>query len=251
MLKRVFIGIFLYCLSQAVSAEPLRLAVASNFLGPLKAIAGDFQKDTGHTVRISSGSTGKLYAQIVNGAPFDVFLAANSREPQRLEKEARIRPGSRYTYALGVLALWEPKAPLDGGAAAREAFSPKRGQRVALANPRTAPYGTAAQAVLQEWGMLSHLRPQLIRGDNIAQAYQFTATGNARYGFVALSQLLDPRRVPDGRYWQLDSDLYPPIRQQAVILKRAMDKPAALAFMRYLQSATVRERIKAYGYGLE
>jgi molybdate transport system substrate-binding protein len=245
--------IALLCLlgmSLPLGADEIRLAVASNFVVPVKQIAERFEADSGHRVIISAASTGKLYAQIVNGAPFDLFLAANSREPQRLEAQDRIRPGSRYTYALGVLALWSPAAG-SADAEASLAFVPAERQRVAIANPRTAPYGTAAEAVLQAWGQLDVLQGRLIRGENIAQAYHFVASGNAGFGFVALSQLLDPERPPAGRYWRIDPALYPPIRQQVVILKRAADQPAAAAFWRYLKSAAARERIRAFGYGLE
>lgn len=251
MLKKLLCLSWLLGLSSPLNAAEVRLAVASNFLGPVKALAQQFEAETGHRVMVSSGSTGKLYAQIINGAPFDLFLAANSREPQRLEDENRIQPASRYTYALGVLALWVPAAKPDDAADARSAFKPANGQRVAIANPRTAPYGSAAKAVLQAWGQWDSLRGRLIRGENIAQAYQFAASGNAGFAFVALSQLLDPKLPPAGYYWRIDPALYPPIRQQVVLLNRAADKPAAAAFWRYLKSASARERIKAFGYDLE
>jgi len=251
---RFFKLLFLLCLlglSQAPGAREIRLAVASNFIAPIQVIAATFEARSGHKVIISSGSTGKLYAQIVNGAPYDLFLAANSREPKRLEGEARIQPGSRYTYALGALALWIPDAGRSDAADARSAFAITDGQRVAIANPRTAPYGAAAAAVLEDWGQLTALKGRLVRGENISQAYQFVASGNAGSGFVALSQLLDSRRPPAGRYWRIDDSLYPPIRQQVVLLKRAANNPAAEAFWQYLKSYPARERIVAFGYGLE
>lgn len=251
MFARLLSVLYLLGLSLPVTADDVRLAVASNFLGAVREIARNFQARTGHKVIISSGSTGKLYAQIINGAPFDLFLAANSREPQRLEDEARIQPGSRYTYARGVLALWVPAAGAGEAAEARTVFTPADGQRVAIANPRTAPYGAAAEQVLRAWDQWDALQGRLIRGENIAQAYQFVATGNAGFGFVALSQLLDPGRPPAGAYWRIDDTLYPPIRQQLVLLKRAKDNPAAAEFWRYLKSAPARAQIKAFGYGLE
>ncbi len=232
-------------------ADDIRLAVASNFLGPVQAIARAFEQDSGHRVRISSGSTGKLYAQIVNGAPYDLFLAANDSEPARLEREGRVAAESRYTYALGVLALWAPSAPEDTPADALAASIDASGQRVAIANPKTAPYGAAAEAVLRAWGQWDALQGRVIRGENIAQAYQFAASGNAGFGFVALSQMLDPDRQPAGQYWRVDDTLYPPIRQQLVLLKRAADKPAASAFWEYLKSSAARQQIVAFGYGLE
>ena len=190
-IKRFVLLWFLYVATPA-AADDIRLSVASNFLGPVQAIARAFEKDTGHRVRISSGSTGKLYAQIVNGAPYDLFLAANAREPERLESEGRIAPGSRYTYALGVLALWAPAAQKASPAGTLTAPIDATTQRVAIANPKTAPYGAAAEAVLKAWGQWDALQGRVIRGENIAQAYQFAASGTAGFGFVALSQLLDP-----------------------------------------------------------
>ncbi len=232
-------------------ADDIRLAVASNFLGPVQAIARAFERDSGHRVRISSGSTGKLYAQIVNGAPYDLFLAANDREPERLDREGRIAPGSRYTYAFGVLVLWAPDALQETPADELAASIVAGGQRIAMANPNTAPYGAAAEAVLKAWGQWDALQGRVIRGENVAQAYQFTASGNVGFGFVALSQMLNPNQPPAGRYWRVDDTLYSPIRQQLVLLKRAADKPAAAAFWQYLKSSATRQQIVAFGYGLE
>lgn len=248
---KLFALLCLLGLTWSARADEIRLAVASNFLAPIHAIAAEFERETGNRLTISSGSTGKLYAQIVNGAPYDLFLAANSREPERLEKEGHVRPGSRYTYARGVLALWAPQAAADGPADPRVLLGADDTGRLSFANPATAPYGAAAEAVLKSWGLPDRYRGRLIRGENIAQAYQFVATGNARFGFVALSQLLDPARPPAGRYWRIADDLYPPIRQQVVLLKRAADRPAAEAFWAYLKSDAARARIKAFGYGLE
>ena len=251
---RFFKLLSLLCLlgfPQVPGAREVRLAVASNFLGPVYEIAATCEAESSHKVIISSGSTGKLYAQIVNGAPYDLFLAANSREPERLEEEGQIQPDTRYTYALGVLALWVPGGESHDITDARGAFAAMDGQRVAIANPRTAPYGAAAAAVLEDWDQWVALKGRLIRGENISQAYQFVASGNAGSGFVALSQLLDPKRPPAGRYWRIDDSLYPPIRQQVVLLKRAAGNPAAEAFWRYLKSPLARERIAAFGYGLD
>lgn len=233
------------------SADEIRVAVASNFLEPIQVIADAFEQQSNTRVLVSAGSTGKLYAQIVNGAPFDLFLAANSREPRRLEEEAGIKSASRYTYALGALALWVPKAGVTDAEDARAAFMAADCQRLAIANPRTAPYGAAAMAVLESWDQADSPRRKLLRGENISQAYQFVASGNADCGFVAVSQLLNPKLPPAGRYWPIDQKLYPPIRQQLVLLSRAANKPAAVEFWRYLKAPGVREQIKAFGYGLE
>jgi len=251
MFLKLFCLLCMLGLSLPLSASEIRLAVASNFLGPLQEIAATFEAASGHKVSISSGSTGKLYAQIINGAPYDLFLAANSREPERLEKEGKIRPDSRYTYALGVLAFWAPKAAAGESVDPHSLLAAAAAGRLSIANPGTAPYGAAAQAVLRSWDLLGRYKGRIIRGDNIAQAYQFVATGNAEFGFVALSQLLDPARPPTGRFWRIGAGLYPPIRQQVVMLKRAERNPAAEAFWVYLRSDAARARIKAFGYGLE
>lgn len=242
----------LSCVSSVTSKPPadeVRVAVAANFLGPAQALAESFERDTGYRVIISSGSTGTLYAHIVNGAPYDVFLAANRREPERLEQGAHIREGSRFTYARGVLVLWYRGTVPDDVAGPRSALALAAEQRIAIANPATAPYGEAAAAVLSRWGQLDNRTT--IRGESVAQAYQFVATGNTEVGFVALSQMLDPDRPPDGHFWRVDEQLYPSIEQQAVILKRAAENPTALAFWRYLKSEPSRERIVAFGYELE
>jgi molybdate transport system substrate-binding protein len=246
--------LFLLCalgVSVPLHAGEIHLAVASNFFGPVREIASAFERATGDKVTISSGSTGKLYAQILNGAPFDLFLAANSREPERLEKAGLIRPGSRYTYARGVLALWAPGAGAEHATDPRALLAADAGGRLSIANPATAPYGAAAEAVLNAWKLTDAYKGRIIRGENIAQAYQFAATGNARFGFVALSQLLDPARPPSGTYWRIDGELYPPIRQQVVMLARAADSREARAFWAYLKSGPARARIAAFGYGLE
>lgn len=235
----------------ALVAGEVSVAVASNFLGPLQQLAADFAAAGGDRVRISSGSTGKLYAQIVNGAPYDLFLAANAREPERLEDAGMSVPGRRVTYARGVLALWLPGAAAAAGDDPAALLAADATGRLAIANPRTAPYGAAAQAVLGTWGLLAAYTGRILQGDNVAQAYQYVATGNAAAGFVALSQLLDPGQPPAGRYWRIDTAVYPPIRQQMVLLKRAADNPAALALWQYLTGASVRERIAAFGYALE
>lgn len=236
----------------AVSAAgQVRVAVASNFLAPARALVTGFEAHGGGRVSLSSGSTGKLYAQIVNGAPFDLFLAANSREPARLERQGRAVAGTRFTYALGTLALWNPAQatfPEDDAIALLRAG---RFRRLAIAHPRIAPYGAAARAVLDALGLEQALSAKLIRGENIAQAYQFVATGNAELGFVALSQLVDPARPAAGGYWRVNPGLYPPIRQQAVLLSRARDNATARGFWDYLHSAGVRATLRGYGYDTE
>lgn len=226
------------------------IAVASNFLKPAQQLALAYEQQSGQQVRISAGSTGKLYAQIVNGAPYSIFLAANAREPQRLEQEGRVLADSRFTYALGKLVLWsrepellkaEPQALLHSG----------EFRSIALANPKTAPYGAAGEQVLNQ------LNPQhlggwrLIRAENVGQAYQYTYTGAAQLGFIAWSQLLTSADPQLGSYWLVPQALYQPIRQQAVLLKSAADDAVARGFLQFLQSPVGQQMIRDYGYGIE
>ncbi|MBO8086116.1 MAG: molybdate ABC transporter substrate-binding protein [Marichromatium sp.] len=227
-----------------VQAEEVRVAVAANFTAAMKEIATAFEAATGHTTRISFGSTGKLYTQIVNGAPFDVFLAADQRRPALLVEEGRA--SAPFTYAIGELALWsaDPALITDGAALLESgAFD-----RLAIANPKTAPYGAAAMEVLESLGLAETLAPKLVRGDNIAQTYQFVATGNAELGFVALAQIaLDP----SGSRWEVEQSHYSPIRQDAVLLEGAGSNPAAQALLDYLQGEAARAVITRYGYATD
>lgn len=244
----LFLALTAFASTLTASAEQVTVAVASNFLGPLKELAAEFEKESGHQVRISSGSTGKLYAQIVHGAPYDVFLAANKREPARLEKEGLAVAGTRFTYALGRLVMWSADASLiqgDGSALLHSG----RIDTVAMANPRTAPYGAAAQAVLQAL-QLKNGDLRVVRGENIGQAFQYAASGNAQIGFVALSQVRDPNNTITGSLWIIPSELYPAIAQQAVLLQRAAGSDVARAFLSFLQGDRVRQALVArYGYG--
>jgi molybdate transport system substrate-binding protein len=232
-------------------APDVRVAVASNFLVPMQQLARDFSAQTGIGVRISSGSTGKLYAQIVNGAPFDLFLAANDREPERLESAGGVQPGTRFTYALGTLVVWSRDPALFHDDNGRAVLTHTDFGHVAIANPQLAPYGAAAQAVLVTLGIMEQLRSGLISGENIAQAYQYVASGNADIGFIALSQLRQPGQPQGGSYWQVTADLYLPIRQQAVLLAGAQPGPAPRRLWDYLRSESARDTITAYGYTLE
>ncbi len=231
-----------------VAAEPLRIAVASNFLAPAKSLAARYSAQTGQQVSVSSGSTGKLYAQIVNGAPYDLFLAANAREPARLEAQGLTVPGSRFTYALGRLVLWsaDPNrfADTPGDAWLRNRLE----GRVAVANPNTAPYGAAAIQVLDALGVDYHRPGRLVTAENVGQTYQFVATGNVSAGFVALSQVL---AKPGGSYWVVPASDHDPIAQQAVWLKRARHNRAAADFVRWLRSRSSAALIAGFGYGAE
>jgi len=231
-----------FCLMQAAGATVVRVAVAANFAATLHELAAGFRSETGHRLQISSGSTGKHYAQIRNGAGFDVFLSADSARPERLEAEGVGVTGSRFTYAVGRLALWVPGEaelgpPEDYLATADFA-------RLAIANPRLAPYGQAAQQALQTWQLWERLQPRLVRGENAAQAYQFVATGNAPAGLVALPHLR-VGQAPVGSFRLISDNLHQPIRQQALLLRPGA---AAEAFLRYLGGRAATAVIRAAGY---
>lgn len=232
-------------LIQQVNAQTLRVAVAANFKVTLEALAGEFEANSEHRLVISSSSTGKHYAQILNGAPFDLFFAADVRRPQLLEKQQRIIAGSRFTYAIGKLVLWSPRADYvdrEGTILATGNF-----RRLAIANPRLAPYGLAAKQVLEQRGLYQTLRPRIVRGENIAQTYQFVATGNAQLGFIALSQLRQPGMTTTGSMWAIPESLYDPIEQQAVILN---DKSAAREFIAYIKSEPAGQLLRRSGYAV-
>ena len=236
--------------SGAAFAAEVRVAVASNFLLPLKALAQKFEKTSGDTLRISAGSTGKHYAQIVNGAPFDVFLAANEREPQRLEQAGLGVAGSRFTYALGRLVLWAPELK-DDQPDMVAVLKAGDYRRIAVANPTAAPYGAAALEVLDKLGLKSQLQGKIIQGESIGQTYQYVASGAAEMGFVALAQLKGQGDFARGKHWLIDAGLHAPMRQQALLLKTAEYNPAAKRFLQFLQSERGRMAIEQFGYGLE
>ena len=229
-------------------AETVRMAVAANFAAPLQRIAAEFEKDTGHRALVSVGATGKFYAQISQGAPFDVFLSADDETPARLVAEGAAVAGSRFTYAVGRLVLWSARPGFvdEQGAVLKGAGF----RHLALANPKTAPYGAAAIEVLKGLGLLEALSPKFVQGENIAQAHQFVASGNADLGFVALSQVWKDGRVSDGTAWRVPAALHAPIRQDAVLLTSARDNAAALALLRYLRGEKARAVIASHGYEL-
>ena len=234
--------------SVSAAAETVHVAVASNFTGALRLLAQSFEKGGAHRVRISAASTGKLYAQIRHGAPYDLFLAADRARPERLEQEGLAVAGSRFTYALGRLVFWAPGREFEGAANVLLARPDVR--RIAIANPRTAPYGLAARQTLEAIGLWQRLQGRLVRGENIGQTFQFIASGAAQMGFVALAQLPEESPRP-GYRWLVQPELYRPIRQQAVLLRRGADNAAAAAFLAYLRSGEARRLIAGQGYGLE
>ncbi|MFZ4538180.1 molybdate ABC transporter substrate-binding protein [Propionivibrio sp.] len=229
-------------------ADEVQVAVAANFTAPMQQIAVMFEKDTGHKALLAFGSTGKFYAQIVNGAPFEVLLAADDETPIRLEKEGLGVAGSHFTYAIGKLVLWSANPDLvDAGGAVLKTGNFKH---LALANPKTAPYGAAAMEAMGKLGVLPALEPRFVQGDSITQAHQFVVSGNAELGFVALSQVFKEGKLSSGSMWAVPANLYAPILQDAVLLGKGKDKPAPVALMAYLKGEKARAVIKSYGYDL-
>lgn len=229
-------------------AAEVSVAVAANFASPMEALAQRFQAATGHTARVSVGSTGRLYSQIVQGAPFELLLSADDETPARLVAEGHARAANRATYAIGQLALYSATPGLvdpQGVVLARVGAY----RRLAIANPKLAPYGQAAMAVLQARGLAQALAPRLVMGDSIAQTFQFVATGNAELGFVAWSQV-QGARASAGSVWRVPAELHPEIRQDAVLLKAGEANPAAVALWRWLRSAEARQVIAEAGYRL-
>jgi molybdate transport system substrate-binding protein len=231
----------------AAHAGEVQVAVAANFAAPMARIAEGFQAASGHTLKLSSGATGKFHAQIVAGAPFEVLLAADDTTPAKLVESGHAVAGSRFTYAVGRLVLWSPRPGLvddQGAVLGKGGFA-----HLAIANPKTAPYGAAAMQVLQALGLAEVLVPRLVTGESIAQAYQFVVTGNAELGFVALSQVAVPGRPMQGSIWRVPATLHDEIRQDAVLLKAGAQNPAALALLAYLKGDAARATIRAFGYG--
>lgn len=232
-------------LSGLAGAQEVSVAVASNFAAPMERIADEYQKGTGHRVRLSSGSSGKFYAQIRNGAPFEIFLSADEEHPRKLLEEGRADSSSRFTYAVGKLVLWSPKP----GVVDSEGDVLRYGdfKYFSMANPELAPYGAAARSVLGKSGLWEKLRTRAVFGESIAQAYQFAATRNAELGFVALSQIRHGDQF-SGSYWVVPQNLYPPLKQDAVLLSAGAGNPAAHALLEFLQSARAKAIIREFGY---
>lgn len=229
-------------------AEVVRVAVAANFTAPMRAIAAQFARDTGHQARLSFGASGKFYAQIKHGAPFQMLLSADDEIPARLEREGQTVAGTRFTYAIGTLVLWSPRPDLVDGRG--EVLKTGAFHKIALANPRLAPYGRAAREVMAGLGLLDTLQPKFVQGENIAQTWQFVSTGNAELGFVALSQVMQKGRISHGSAWVVPGRLHTPIRQDAVTLAAGKDNAAAAALTQYLKGDRARTIIRAYGYEL-
>ncbi|MEM7328994.1 MAG: molybdate ABC transporter substrate-binding protein [Pseudomonadota bacterium] len=221
--------------------------MATNFTTTLAAIETDFETESGLDIDVVSGSTGKLYAQIINGAPYDVFLAADQARPEHLIANGHAAPASRFTYAIGKLALW---SPTDPEVSANTLTAPET-VRLALANPDLAPYGLAAVQLLERLDLDTQLRSKFVFGENVGQAFAFVSTGNAQLGFVSVAQVLTLPETRKGSVWLVPPQLHDPIAQDAVLLTRGADNPTARAFLAYLKSDAAHEIIRRSGYESE
>jgi len=225
------------------------VAVAANFSAPMKVIAQAFERETGHKAVLSFGATGQLYAQIRNGAPFSILLAADELTPAKIEKEGLGVTGTTFTYAIGQLVLWS-KNP---GRVDEQGEILKKGgfTKLAIANPKLAPYGAAAIEVLNHLGVMHQVKPKIVEGANIAQTFQFVFSENAELGFVALSQVYENGKLKQGSGWRVPASMYSPIKQDAILLNSGRDNPAARALMQYLQSDAAKRVIQDFGYELK
>lgn len=235
-------------LSVSAQAAEVKVAVAANFAQPMKDIAAEFEKDTGHKLAITQGATGKFYAQITNGAPFEVFLSADDETPAKLVKEGKAVTGTQFTYAIGRLVLWSPDEKLvdQGGAVLKT----DRFKYISIANAKVAPYGRAAVQTMQKLGVLSAIEPRVVQGESITQTHQFVTTGNAQLGFVAMSQVWENNRVKSGSGWIVPEDMHEQLRQDIVLLNPGKDSSAATALVNYLKSDKSKKIIERYGYKL-
>ena len=245
-MKGICIGVLAAVACGMVRAGEVHVAVAANFTAPMNVIAEAFEKDTGHKAKLAFGATGRFYAQIKNGAPFEVLLSADDETPAKLVEEGAAVSTSRFTYAIGSLVLWSSKpgfVDARGEVLRRGPYS-----KLALANPKTAPYGRAAIETLTQLGLLSAAEPKFVQGENIAQTFQFVSSGNAELGFVALSQVMKDGKVQEGSAWIVPADLHEPIRQDAVLLTIGRGNPPAQALLDYLKSDKARQVMRSFGY---
>jgi molybdate transport system substrate-binding protein len=248
MTLRLFLALAGSLFGALAQAGEVTVAVAANFTAPMQKIAKAFEQDTGHKAQLAFGATGKFYAQIKNGAPFAVLLAADDETPARLEKEGLTISGTRFTYATGRLALWSKQANVvdDKGEVLRSSSYNK----LAIADPKLAPYGIAAMEVIHKMGVQGSVIPKLVQGESIGQTYQFVSTENAQLGFVALSQISLDGRITQGSAWVVPQHLHAPLKQDAVLLNAGKDNAAANALLKYLQGDTAKAIITRYGYAL-
>lgn len=246
MRKSFILTLLFVAYATSLRAEGAMVAVAANFSAPMQQIAALFQKETGHQIKLSFGASGGIYAQIKNGAPFDLFLSADQLTPQKLEAEGLGVPNSRFTYATGQLVLWSKQEGLVD--AKGHVLQNKSIQRIALANPKLAPYGAAAMETMTNLGLLKELQSKLVQGDNIAQTYQFVSTQNAQIGFVALSQVFANGKITSGSAWIVPGNLHQPIQQDVILLRKGQDNKAATALLLYLKGEQAKKIMKSFGY---
>ena len=245
-LKLLFFALF--SVSWPCHTAEVSVAVAANFAAPMQRIAAAFEQETGHKAVLSFGSSGNLYAQIRHGAPFEILLSADSQTPEKLESEGMGLAGTRFTYAIGTLVLWSKQPGLVDEKG--EILRSGKLERLAIANPKLAPYGVAAMQTLAQLGVLSSVQPKLVLGENISQAYQFVASENAPLGLVALSQVMLEGRIAQGSAWIVPAKLHAPIAQDAILLVKGRDNPVATALLRYLRSEKAKAIMRSYGYTL-
>jgi molybdate transport system substrate-binding protein len=247
-------GLALACLSMLIAvsarADEVLVAVAANFAGAVEAIGAEFTRATGHSLKITTGATGKLYAQIGEGAPFAILLSADAKTPAKLEEEGKAVAGTRFTYAVGKLSLWSADAGKIGSDP-KAALSDASTLHVAIANPELAPYGVAAREALTAMGLWERIQPKIVMGQNIGQAFSLVDTGAAEMGFVATSAVQSPGSEPKGSRYDIPQEMFKPIKQDAVLLKAGENNAAARAFMDYLNSAPAKAIAQSFGYGTE
>jgi molybdate transport system substrate-binding protein len=247
--KRLLILCLLLAFSLNSQAATVLVAVASNFTKPMTEIAEAFEKATGHSANLAFGSSGKFVSQLENGGPFEVFLAADTSNPLKLEKSGLAVDGSRFTYAIGKLVLWSSQANYVDTQG--QILSAGNFKHIALADPKLAPYGAAAMEVIKNLSVLDKLQPLFVLGENIAQTYQFISTGNAELGFIALSQVIGKDgKITEGSSWIVPSNLHNPILQDAILLKKGVKNPAAPALLSFLKSPEAQAIIRKYGYDI-
>jgi molybdate transport system substrate-binding protein len=242
LFKILILKIFIFTLTcSSVNADVVRVAIASNFVSTFNLISEKFEKKTGHEIKSSPGSTGKHYAQIINGAPFDLFFAGDSRRPRLLEDQGRVFGKERFTYALGKLLLWSSDPSLIDKS--HKILKDKKVRYIAIANPKLAPYGLAAKEYLISQNLWPHLKGRLVYGENIGQTYNFIRSGNAKIGFIAMSQYM---KIKEGSFLIIPGNLYSPIKQQVVLLTK---NNAAIELLEFIQTDSIKKIIQKHGYG--
>lgn len=246
---RLVIALIAMVIPVTLLAAEASVAVAANFTAPMKRIAQDFERDTGHKLTLAFGATGLFYTQIRNGAPFSILLSADDTTPLKLEKEGLGVPGARFTYAIGKLVLWSKKPGFVD--AHGEVLRSGRFDKIAISNPKLAPYGAAAIAALDKMGLRERIAPKIAEGANITQTFQFVSSENAQLGFIALSQVYENGRIKEGSGWVVPSSMHAPIQQDAVLLNPGKNNAAAAALLQYLQGEQAKAVIRSFGYELQ